>query len=569
MLRLERRSYIVGRALACDIIIPDNRVTRRHCQITYIPERGVFSLRDLGSTQGTFLNGQKVLEPQLLAQGSEIAFGQNSEFRIKFVGSETQPLVDQKVDSEEQRRVTSQFEISKLKSIADPQRIKKELTSAGALKDQAVPDDLAQRFYDLTVKMSLAIYPQQEFQILSDHLFECTTADRLLVIRLHQDHSGESESQSGRESDVSQYQYSMEYSAIRSDAPEAVQKIGDKFSRSMIARAAARNQAILYSREMDSTQFAAQGHANSSICAPLMGHDHLLGCLYLDIHDDRSAAFSEADLRFIGMVAFFFSIYLEREKALESKRETERLTTAGLAVFGAAHYLKNILTAMNGSRRVIETLLKNKDYDAIPETWNVLGRSVDRITESVRLMLDFAREEHPQSEIEDAFVIFGEAAERTRNRAEAAGIEYIVDIPASGAMIHCDPQRIDDVLVNLITNAIEVFEFASESGNQGQAIYLRAGIRGDSEVVCEVSDTGPGIPPEVQTRLFDLFYTTKGSKGSGLGLALSKKIISAHNGKITLRTSSEGTSFYVTLPLTQDDPPSYDKDKRSDPERRG
>jgi signal transduction histidine kinase len=126
-------------------------------------------------------------------------------------------------------------------------------------------------------------------------------------------------------------------------------------------------------------------------------------------------------------------------------------------------------------------------------------------------------------------------------------IEYHVQIPKHIPKIHGDRRALEQVFTNLFSNALE----AMKSQKKG-ILAVRAELSSDSGyanmVKIDVSDSGPGIPPEIQNRIFEPFFTTN-KDGTGLGLAITKQIIAAHNGQIELTSFPGGTVFHVTLPI--------------------
>jgi len=559
-LRLERRNYLVGRALTCDIVIPDNRVSRKHCSILYDPETGNHVLFDLGSRSGTCVGGQGMRGEVVLTPNCEVSFGVGSDFTMKVFAEESQPLSESIRGGDVPGTVTTELELGSLSNYADPRSLRRRLEPTAQTAAPAHEAAVALRFYDLSVKMSLALYPNQEFQILADHLFEATGTDRVLIIRLETQAESTPDVESSRPGSSSpsidgshSFRYSIDYAAFRPDLPKQL-RAGERFSRTMVMRAVRGNQAILFNPDTKSGTGPGTGPLpRMSICAPLVGHEEALGAVYLDIYRREAPAFTETDLQQVSMAAYFFAMYLERERALQEKRESERLSTAGLAVFGSAHHIKNILTALQGSRFVIDGIIKRGDYAKLTETWGVLTRSVDRISETVQAMLNFARDEQLEMKHTDARSLTEHIVAASSERAKRAGIDLHFEAEQRPLVITCDRQRIEEVLDNLVSNAIEALESARDLKRERRHVIVRLFASSTREAVIEVADNGPGIPRNVQGRLFDLFYTTKGSKGTGLGLAMSRKHMRQHGGNVTFRTSSEGTTFRVTLPLPKPD----------------
>jgi signal transduction histidine kinase len=107
-----------------------------------------------------------------------------------------------------------------------------------------------------------------------------------------------------------------------------------------------------------------------------------------------------------------------------------------------------------------------------------------------------------------------------------------------------DPQGIHRCLLNLLTNAIDALD------EEGGEVKISTEKHGEGEVLITVEDNGSGIPEEICQRIFDVFFSTKGSQGTGLGLAVTKKIIEEHGGSIEVQSKEDqGTKFFIKLPV--------------------
>jgi signal transduction histidine kinase len=127
-----------------------------------------------------------------------------------------------------------------------------------------------------------------------------------------------------------------------------------------------------------------------------------------------------------------------------------------------------------------------------------------------------------------------------------------VDVPATLPRIQADQHRLTQVFTNLLNNAYEALQGTGRVVVRATPARLERGGTGRDAVLVEVADNGPGIPAEAKDKVFDLFFTTK-AKGSGLGLAVVRRIVDAHDGRLDLHTSPKGTTVRVTLPVAGGD----------------
>lgn len=548
---ISHRAYVLGRSINSDIVLPDHRVSRKHCTIYFDPDGGEFQIGDLNSKIGTFLNGTRLTRPERLRVGDVISFGARSEFVLKFERHTSEVLPpEREEDSEKQQKhaITSTINIRKVVRDSEHQIVRQRMVgdkSPGAsagLHAREVP----QHFYDLSCRLALTTHHQQVYEALAEHVFATTPADRLMVLRLRPSPPPRDD-----ESDrtVVQRGYSVEFCEFSQRTAEAAKSIGTLFSRSVVRRSVEEQKGLLFTQPSDKSASQAQIRATSSICAPIPGRSEVLGVLYLDVLQGSSENFSGKHLELASMYAYLFGLYAERQRAIDDRREAERLASAGLAVFGAAHYLKNVLTGLQGSRSVIDMLMKSGDTARVGETWGVMTRSLDAIGSTIKRMLDYARSAHLEIQPIDAGMLMSEVCEGYADLCRDRGIALVVEQHGPPFTAEGDAACLEDVLRNLISNAIDCFRYDHREEAPPARIVARTIHRlAPRELVWEVEDNGPGIPEDVQPRLFTLFFSTKGAGGSGLGLALCQKYVVGHGGRLDYATSPAGTTFRAVLP---------------------
>jgi two-component system phosphate regulon sensor histidine kinase PhoR len=217
-------------------------------------------------------------------------------------------------------------------------------------------------------------------------------------------------------------------------------------------------------------------------------------------------------------------------------------------VANVSHELRTPLTSI---RALVETL----EAGAIEEqeiAMDFLGRiigEVDRLNSLVEDLLDFARLEAGRAPLNLEMTDVGEAvrygAERLRPQIERAHLTMQVDVDEGLPEAEIDIKRIEQVVINLIHNAIK---FTPANGQILVHVFHQK-----NHIEVAVRDTGVGISPEEQTRLFERFYKSdkaRRSEGTGLGLAIAKNIVQLHGGKLFVEsTPGEGATFTFTLPL--------------------
>lgn len=242
-----------------------------------------------------------------------------------------------------------------------------------------------------------------------------------------------------------------------------------------------------------------------------------------------------------------------QRKLIESRATIERqekLASLGALAAGVAHEIRNPLTAIKARLFTLRKSLE-EGSGAVADA-NVIEREINRLERIVRDVLRFARPAELRQETFSAMTLLRELRDLMNAQLETTDIEVAVE-DSTDTMIHGDPNQLKQVLLNLIRNGAESI------GERGK-ITLRAatervslGGRPTNVAVLEVEDNGKGIPPEVQKRLFDPFYTTKPA-GTGLGLSIAARIIEQHGGALRYQTEVRcGTTFGIVLPLKPSD----------------
>jgi signal transduction histidine kinase len=180
----------------------------------------------------------------------------------------------------------------------------------------------------------------------------------------------------------------------------------------------------------------------------------------------------------------------------------------------------------------------------------VIAKEIERLEHIVKDFLMFARPSEPQWQVVPAEEPLREVQTLMTPELEMSGIRLpLENTPA--AWVRIDPHQIKQVLINLVQNAADAIGRNGTVTLRARLDRKRLGERDSNVVILEVSDTGPGIPPDVQKRLFDPFFTTKES-GTGLGLPIAGRIVQSHGGMLQYQTQPRrGTTFGIVLPRVE------------------
>jgi PAS domain S-box-containing protein len=220
---------------------------------------------------------------------------------------------------------------------------------------------------------------------------------------------------------------------------------------------------------------------------------------------------------------------------------SERLAALGRVTAGVAHEVKNPLNAM---RVWLEILKANLPSGAEPQqAVKVLDSEIDRLDRVVKTFLDFTRPVELKLEETNLAELLGEVLALASPQIAAANVEVQAEMSGGLPPANVDRQLIKQAILNLVMNACQAM-----SGGGRLTVALRR--RGEMAEI-SIGDTGPGIPPEHQKKVFQLFFTMKPG-GTGLGLATCFQIVQLHNGSIDFSSEvGRGTTFRMELPLSR------------------
>ena len=242
------------------------------------------------------------------------------------------------------------------------------------------------------------------------------------------------------------------------------------------------------------------------------------------------------------VLASFYVVHLIRKnRRLEQARQSAaRASYVGLLASGLAHEIRNPLNAMNMNLQMLEEELQLAD----PEQAELLDSTKSEIKRLERLVnnfLSYARPARPRFEARDLNQVVGQVVRLLDADFRQSEVKLVVDSEPLLPKVEIDETQLKQALINLMVNARQVL------CNGGTVrVRTRAGSHGDA--VVEIEDDGPGIATEVQQRIFDVFYSSRGG-GTGLGLPIAKQIVERHGGSIELHSvEGRGTTFRIRLP---------------------
>lgn len=518
----KNKSIIIGRDTSCDFPLKDIRSSRHHAKVYY--ENSKFYIEDLNSTNGTILNGELIFKhplknnDKILIGDTAILFGDSSLEKML-----TSSSVHFFEDSSPTVIVTAMP-----KNEADLIDAKLSFENA---EDLVLENKILRKICEI----SQIIAKQKDINSLLveilDQMQEVLQSDTACILIL-------SESETDWE--------------IRAKASGMPDTDSITISRTILHEALQKGMTILTKYPLSDTNLDPSSSIviegiTSAICAPIKINDRFQGLLLFD-RRKRLNVFTSMDLRLASTVANILELLLEKEKLeIESKRK-ERLVVIGEVIAGLAHYTKNIITGLRFSINALEVIIKKKQYDSIERCLKSISSQERRISELVLNMLSYSKERKPAKNLLDLKELMEDLFDPYLGHLKENNIIYTLDFLESTPKIYAEEPAMHRVFLNLLLNAIDSFKQKPISSKREIKVIIKPLDADNVQILFR--DTGKGIAKEHYNKVFNIFFSTKGSEGTGIGLAVVKKIITEHSGRISVSSEiDKWTEFSIVLPI--------------------
>lgn len=280
-------------------------------------------------------------------------------------------------------------------------------------------------------------------------------------------------------------------------------------------------------------------HTKSMLTMPMKDKDGKIVGVFQMLNKKTGGAFTEEDVEFLDALSAGASIAVQNAKMAQELVKSERLSSIGQMASAIIHDIKN---PMNTIRVYAQVMKKKSGNEEAVKLADEMIRQVDRLVNMLQEILDFSRgvsatnfEEVPLGDTMDAIMGFIEKDLVKHN------IELIRDFRYTGPVV-MDSDKMTRVFYNIASNARDAMP-------NGGKLTVRTELR-DSEVYFEFTDTGTGMPEEVKRRIFEPFVTYGKKHGTGLGMAIVKKVLDDHKGRIEIDSEvGKGTTMRFIIPL--------------------
>lgn len=540
---LKSKAMALGRDNTNPIRLHDTEVSRRHAEVREADN--AFRIVDLGSANGTFINGQAV-DQAPLRPGDRLQLGQ------------TVMLFSEGAPGSGDREAATRVNILAPTSPDDRSAILRSIPAGEGSRVLQAPDVAAGWLKDRLVNLSVMYRATEAISQVLDTdtllaqilelVFESIGADRGAI--LLKDESGK-----------------LVPRAVHWRGPaEPDEKL--TISRTIVDHVLEQGQGVITSDAPGDKRFGpAQSIVDygirEAICVPVQGRHITLGVIYADIQASSAllfkkdgsesnphGRFSQDHLMLMVAIGHQAGLAIENTEFYKAKLQAERLAAVGQTIATLSHHIKNILQGIRGGSYLIDMGLKQTDDEIVRRGWTIVEKNQGKIYNLVMDMLSFSKDREPVIEPSDLNEMVGEVVELMLTRAEELGVRLEWQPSKDLPQVMIDADGIHRAVLNIVTNAID----AAEGAENAKVEVTTEWDPATSIARVSVKDNGVGIPDAEIDSIFQVFASTKGSRGTGLGLPVSQKIVREHGGKITVSsTVGQGSTFVVELPMRKND----------------
>lgn len=536
---LKRKTTAVGRHPNNDISLLLESISRFHAKIDQ-QEIG-YVLVDLNSSNGTYLNGERIATPRLLHEGDVVTFGR-ADFGFSLVApqdrvqrgassSSTAPMLKTPTHTSSVNIVGDELSPSLILST----QLNVETTplpGSEVFKDKRVDFEAVRRsnerlltLYKLSEVFRSSTSVEEVLNRVMDLVFEVLPADRGVIMLLD-----------GPEG-------ALEPMLVRFRTFQPAQELS--ISRTIVRKCMSERVAILSRDAKIDARFSASdsiltSDIRSAMCVPLVSKNRIMGIFFIDTKESVRA-FTEDDLAFLTSIGNDVAITIDNIQLVEENIKNERLAAVGQTIAGLAHNIKNILQLAKGGIELMDGAISRKKPEDIEAFWPVVRRGIDRMQSLTQEMLDYSRQTKPELVTVNVNDVVHEMVKTFQKDRMEGGVEIKLELADNIPTRRVDPDGLFKSLMNLVSNAVDAMD------GMGGEITISTSFADDT-LYLRVRDNGKGIPKDKRGKIFQPFFTTKGSKGTGLGLSMTKKYIEDMGGIISVDSEEgRGTTFTIAL----------------------
>lgn len=527
----------IGRDANNQVWLHDTEVSRRHAELHAQPGGG-YKLIDLGSSNGTAVNNQVVTEV-VLQPGDQILLG--STLLVYVAVNESPRRADLANRINVISRAGQEAPSSIVRTISESEGsrlLARPLTADGPWLKNALGS--LSVIYQTTLAVSHILDLDQLLDRILALLFDCIEADRgCVMLRL-----GDSPR--------------FEPKVIRyRDGVDRSEQI--TISRTITDYVLKEQKGVLVSDARHDERFAPAQSVQrygirEAICVPMKGRHETVGVLYLDTQirvrstseeDGKTTRLTDEHLMLAVAIGHLAGLAVEETRYYQAMVQAERLAAIGQTIAAISHHIKNILQGLQSGGDLIKLGLDDQNLEMARQGWAIMHKNQGRIYDLVLDMLNFSKEREPVLEETALPVLVKEVLELALGRRTDRPVKVETRFDSHHVTVMADAEGLHRALLNVVSNALDA---VAEAPDPRIAVETRGS--GDGRwVEIIVTDNGCGISPDRLADIFKPFHSSKGSRGTGLGLTVTRKILREHGGDVLVQsTPGQGSRFTLRLP---------------------
>lgn len=533
------QTITVGRHSSNAVALHDTQVSRRHMEFRAITGGG-YQIVDLGSGNGTLLNGHSIQEAPLRS-GDTISIGQSvlmytagknlaeagNELteRVKLVG----------------RNAESNFPSAIVRTVAPDlgSQILSRPATAGTAWLQTRLANLAALYETAEAVSHILDVDELLAKVMALVLKSVDASHGCFMLRAE---------------DGNLIPKAVMYRDGLNRADELA------ISRTIVDLVLKEGQGVLVSdvhadERFRSVESLHKHNIREAICVPMRGRRETVGVLFLDTQatlkqfvsrGQETGKFTEDHLHLASAIAHQAAIAVEESRYHQALVNAERLAAVGQTIAAMSHHVKNIMQGVRFGADMVRTALKDEDKELLGKGWKLVERNQGRIDQLILDMLSYSKDREPAIEPTDLNELCEDVLGVVQGRAKE--LEAALDWHRGTGVtaVPCDQEGIHRAVLNIVGNALDAVE-----GRPNPRVAVQAILEPDGEwAKVIVVDNGPGISETGIEDIFKPFVSTKGSRGTGLGLPVSRKILREHGGDIIVQSVLEkGSKFSLRIPM--------------------
>ncbi|UUO05025.1 ATP-binding protein [Blastopirellula sp. J2-11] len=524
----------LGRDRTNTIQVHDTEISRRHAEIRLDGQR--YELVDLESSNGCFVNNEAT-QRAFLTSGDRVQLGRTL---MIFTHAETASDTRATHAGPQVRQENSTDGSRIIRTVHHSEGSQIFMLPGGDVESgdwfHAARANL-QLMYHTALAVSRTLDIDQLLDYIMGLVFDWIDADRGCVMLLD-------------EESLHFTPKARRFRPGRAGADEAI-----VISRTILDFVLEKREGVLTTNASDDERWDPAGSiitqgVREAICVPMQGRYGIVGAIYLDTFTapgdiggpQRKRRFNDDHLKLMVAVAHQAALAVEDTNYYSAVVQSERLAAVGHAVAAISHHVKNILQGIRGGSYLVEEGIKGTDVNLIEKGWGIVERNQDRISTLVMDMLSYSKEREPDLTASDVNDTVGDVVELMQSRAAEQNVQLLYFPLPAEIQLMFDAEGLHRAVLNVVSNAIDACLSADEPKVEVAIVLDEAAQRLNIDVV----DNGCGIPAEKIESIFTAFESSKGNRGTGLGLPVSQKILREHGGDIEVH-SQEGVGSRFTL----------------------